>query len=102
MRMPGCRAKRTAPTTPDQLRSTPNGFTLHLPWIPAFAGMTESFFTEFLDVLSQPDAVPLPHVARSLRTRIPPRRMRAQAGRRAGDLLARFRVPLRPRRRGAV
>ena len=54
-----------------------------------------------LDVLSQPDAVPLPDVARPLRPRRPPRTDPAQAGRRAGTVLARFRFALRPRWRSA-
>src|SRR5207342_2575042 len=55
-----------------------------------------------LDVLSQPDAVPLPDFARPLRPRHPPRTDPAQAGRRAGTVLARFHFALRPRWRSAV
>ena len=52
----------------------------------------------FLDVLPQPDAVPLPHLPRSLRTRHRPGRSAAQAGRPAGTVLARLRLAVRPRR----
>src|SRR4249919_3633141 len=55
-----------------------------------------------LDVLSQPDAVPLPDFARPLRPRRPPRTDPAQAGRRAGTVLARFHFTLRPRWRSLV
>ena len=69
----------------------------------ASATPTPSSRTSGLDVLPQPDPVPLPHFARSLRTRHPPRRIPAQAGRRAGAVLARFRLAVRPRRcRNAV
>src|SRR3546814_4171795 len=53
------------------------------------------------NVLQKPHPVPLPRLPRPVRPRRPPRRVHAQARRRTGAVLARLRLAVRARCRGA-